>query len=95
MPSRSTHEPLPRTGSLPEADSYKQLQAREDLQRGIVPDVTGMGLREAITLLEKAGYRVNFEGHGVVAAQVPAAGDSIRTQTIALKLKEKYIHDPQ
>ncbi len=88
-------EPLPRTGSLPEADSYKQLQAREDLQRGIVPDVTGMGLREAITLLEKAGYRVNFEGHGVVAAQVPAAGDSIRTQTIALKLKEKYIHDPQ
>ena len=88
-------EPLPRTGSLPEADSYKQLQAREDLQRGVVPDVTGMGLREAITLLEKAGYRVNFEGHGVVAAQVPAAGDSIRTQTIALKLKEKYIHDPQ
>jgi cell division protein FtsI (penicillin-binding protein 3) len=88
-------EPLPRTGSLPEADSYKQLQAREDLQRGLVPDVTGMGLREAIALLEKAGYRVNFEGHGVVAAQVPAAGDSIRTQTIALKLKEKYIHDPQ
>ena len=88
-------EPLPRTGSLPEADSYKQLQAREDLQRGVVPDVTGMGLREAIALLEKAGYRVNFEGHGVVAAQVPAAGDSIRTQTIALKLKEKYIHDPQ
>lgn len=88
-------EPLPRTGSLPEADSYKQLQAREDLQRGVVPDVTGMGLREAIALLEKAGYRVNFEGHGVVAAQVPAAGDSIRIQTIALKLKEKYIHDPQ
>ena len=88
-------EPLPRTGSLPEADSYKQLQAREDLQRGVVPDVTGMGLREASALLEKAGYRVNFEGHGVVAAQVPAAGDSIRTQTIALKLKEKYIHDPQ
>ena len=88
-------EPLARTGSLPEADNYKQLQAQEDLQRGLVPDVTGMGLREAITLLEKAGYRVNFEGHGVVAAQVPAAGDTTRNHQIALKLKEKYINDSQ
>lgn len=88
-------EPIPRTGTLPEADNYKQLQASEDLQRGLVPDVKGMGLREAISLLEKAGYRVNFEGHGVVAAQVPAAGDSARNHTIALKLKEKYTHDSQ
>jgi cell division protein FtsI (penicillin-binding protein 3) len=85
--------PLPRKGSLPEADNYKMLQAGEDLQLGLVPDVTGMGLREAVVLLEKAGYRVSFEGHGIVDSQSPAAGDTARDYKIALKLKESYSHD--
>ena len=88
-------EPLAKTGKLPEADSYQQLQAHEDLQRGLVPDVRGMGLREAISLLEKADYTVDFEGHGIVDAQVPAAGDTIRKRHITLKLKEKYNHETQ
>ena len=82
--------PLPRKGSLPEADNYQSLQAGQDLQRGLVPDVKGMGLREAIALLEKAGYRVTFEGHGIVDSQTPAAGDTAHTRQIALKLKEQY-----
>ena len=86
-------EPLARTGSLPEADNYKQLQAGEDLRRGCVPDVSGMGLREALALLERAGFTVSFEGRGNVAAQTPAAGDSIRKKQITLKLKETYSHE--
>ncbi len=82
--------PLARKGSLPETENYKQLQAGEDLQRGLVPDVTGMGLREALNLLEAAGYTVSFEGHGNVAAQTPAAGDSAHSKTVTLKLKEHY-----
>ena len=54
-----------------------------------------MGLREAISLLEKADYTVDFEGHGIVDAQVPAAGDTIRKRHITLKLKEKYNHETQ
>ena len=73
-----------------EADNYQSLQAGQDLQRGLVPDVKGMGLREAIALLEKAGYRVTFEGHGIVDSQAPAAGDTAHTRQIALKLKEQY-----
>ena len=85
--------PIPRKGNLPEADNYKTLQAGQDLQRGLVPDVTGMGLREALSLLENAGYRVTFEGQGIVAAQTPAAGDTARDLQIALKLKEQYRHE--
>jgi hypothetical protein len=43
-----------------------------------------------VALLEKAGYTVTFEGHGIVAGQVPAAGDTARTGKISLTLKEKY-----
>ncbi len=84
--------PLPKSGALPAKDNYKLLQASEDLQKNLVPDVTGMGLREALNLLEKAGFRVQFEGHGLVESQVPAAGDSLTGGTITLKLKENYSH---
>ena len=83
-------EPLARTGSLPQSDDYLMLQGREDIQKGLVPNVKGLGLREAVALLEKAGYTVTFEGHGIVAGQVPAAGDTARTGKISLTLKEKY-----
>ena len=86
-------EPLPRTGALPETDDYLLLQGREDIQKGLVPNVKGLGLREAVSLLEKAGYTVNFEGHGIVAGQVPAAGDSARNHKISLTLKEQYKHE--
>ncbi|MCR5709511.1 MAG: transpeptidase family protein [Bacteroidales bacterium] len=81
-------QPLARSGRLPEADDYKLLEGREDIKKGIVPDVTGLGLREAIALLEGAGYTVAFEGGGRVAAQSPAAGDTVRNYHINLKLKE-------
>ena len=82
-------EPLARTGSLPQGDDYLMLQGREDIRKGLVPNVKGLGLREAVSLLEKAGYTVSFEGHGIVAGQVPAAGDTARTHKISLTLKEK------
>ena len=69
------------------------MQGTDDLKNGRVPDVTGMGLREALNLLEKQGWTVSFEGHGIVAGQRPAAGDSIREKQITLTLKEKYIHE--
>ena len=88
-------EPLAKTGSLPQGDDYLMLQGREDIQKGLVPNVKGLGLREAVALLEKAGYTVSFEGHGIVAGQVPAAGDSVRTDKISLTLKEQYKDETQ
>ena len=52
-----------------------------------VPDVKGLGLREAIAKLERAGYNVKFSGTGFVASQSPGAGIAARrgaTVTLAL-----------
>jgi len=36
---------------------------------GLVPEVIGMGIRDAVYLLEKAGYKVRFNGKGKVIRQ--------------------------
>lgn len=42
-----------------------------------VPNVVGMGLKDAIFLLENSGVRVRFRGYGVVRTQSVPAGTSI------------------
>ena len=83
--------PLPKKGSLPQGDNYLTLQGQEDIKNGLVPNVKGLGLREAVALLEKSGYEVTFQGHGIVDSQIPAAGDTARDLKIALTLKEQYL----
>ena len=83
-------EPLARKGAMPEKDGVKPLECREDIQNGLVPDLTGLGLRDALALLETAGYTVSFEGHGKVCGQQPAAGDTARTRQIHLKLNDSH-----
>ena len=53
-----------------------------------VPDVKGMGLKDAVYAIENNGYKCVYEGIGHVVSQIPAAGQ-IRTkgETIKLVLK--------
>ena len=44
------------------------------LQNGLVPDVRGMSLRDAIFLLENSGIRVRYNGKGRVLRQSPEHG---------------------
>ena len=44
------------------------------MQNGLVPDVRGMSLRDAIFLLENSGLRVRFSGKGRVLRQSPEHG---------------------
>lgn len=54
-----------------------------------VPDVLGLGLRDALNVLENAGYNVSFSGSGYVAGQTPLPGDECPPGTqIKLLLKE-------
>lgn len=46
----------------------------EPVAAGRVPDVLGLGVREAVVRLEEAGYNVAFDGIGYVTAQTPPAG---------------------
>jgi cell division protein FtsI/penicillin-binding protein 2 len=53
----------------------KKLQVSElSLKKGIVPDVTGMGLRDAVFLLENRGFKVSYSGIGTVIKQSPEQG---------------------
>lgn len=47
-------------------------------QSGTVPDVTGMGLRDALYLLESCGLQVNVNGAGTVLSQTIPAGSKIQ-----------------
>ncbi|NHE58031.1 penicillin-binding protein [Cyclobacterium plantarum] len=58
-----------------------------EVEAPLVPDVTGMTLRDAIYILENKGLRVEFSGKGRVASQSLHKGSSFRKdQIIKLKL---------
>jgi cell division protein FtsI (penicillin-binding protein 3) len=44
------------------------------IQKGLVPDVRGMSLRDAVYLLENSGLRVRYSGKGRVLRQSPEHG---------------------
>lgn len=48
------------------------------IEAGKMPRVVGMGLKDAIYLLESRGLRVGITGHGRVASQSVAAGTTVR-----------------
>jgi cell division protein FtsI (penicillin-binding protein 3) len=53
-----------------------------------VPDLKGMGLRDAIYAIENNGYRCSHTGTGHVTSQSPAAGTSLsKGKTISITLK--------
>lgn len=59
-----------------------------DVTGGKVPQVTGMGLRDALYLLESRGLKADFTGRGKVVSQFPKAGEDIhRGATVTLSLK--------
>jgi cell division protein FtsI (penicillin-binding protein 3) len=45
-----------------------------ELQKGLVPDVRGMSLRDAVYLLENSGLKVRYSGKGRVLRQSPEHG---------------------
>lgn len=57
------------------------------LPKGVVPAVIGMGARDAVSILESLGLRVNIQGVGRVSTQSLKAGTSYRQgNNIFLKL---------
>ena len=55
---------------------------------GPVPDVKGMGLKDAIYALENNGYKCTYEGVGHVSVQSPAAGIICSAgKTVHIRLK--------
>lgn len=53
------------------------LKNNTSVKNGLVPDVVGMGARDALYLLEEAGLRVSITGAGKVKQQSLAAGSRV------------------
>lgn len=62
------------------------LVQRKRIRKKIVPDVVGMGLRDAIYVLEKLGLEVRIEGVGKVRKQSIEPGTKIKGQEILIQL---------
>jgi cell division protein FtsI (penicillin-binding protein 3) len=63
------------------------LLQEKTLSDKVVPAVTGMGLKDALYVLENRGLRVKIEGFGKVARQSLIPGTAIRGQEITLYLR--------
>ena len=71
-----------------EADSSGLRVRPADDETAGVPDVRGMGLKDALYLLERQGWRVSFTGRGAVAVQQPAPGEPLaKGAAVRLTLK--------
>ena len=58
------------------------------VQEGLVPNVVGMGAKDAVYALEKSGLRVSVSGKGRVVSQSVSPGQrAVRGQTVAVVLR--------
>lgn len=69
-------------------DTLKNIDIRSIGEEQVMPDVKGMGLRDAIYMLESRGLTVRFSGAGVVHSQSIPAGRKIKSgESVTLTLK--------
>jgi len=68
-------------------DNGNLIVSERKMFSGIVPNVIGMGLRDAIYILENAGFIVRANGKGFVNRQSVEAGKKVvKGQVIVLEL---------
>ncbi len=71
-----------------ELDSIKYQPVELALNGSLIPDVRGMGARDAVYLLEKSGLRVNLNGSGKVVSQSFSPGQKlVKGTTITVTLR--------
>ena len=93
---------FPVSSQNPEADwieSYKKdtitLYKAKTIKVKTVPETAGMGLKDAVYLLEKSGLKVNIVGRGSVESQSIPSGNPVNIgQQITLYLKNRPADRP-
>ena len=82
----SLHYTLERPEKAYEPQSIKRTIADVEIEEGKVPNVKGMGLTDAIYLLERSGLRVTHSGSGKVKSQSIPAGREIANKDLTIHL---------
>lgn len=80
LPAEIDHSNAQIAGIYYDEKGKLQLSGK-NLNGTTVPDVTGMGLKDALFLLENAGLRVKIAGSGKVITQSIAPGNAIKKGT--------------
>ena len=70
-------------------DSLQVIKLKDlPVREGLVPNVVGMGAKDAVYLLESAGLRASLNGMGRVTSQSVSPGAKVsKGQTVSLTLK--------
>ena len=77
----------PIWGTTSHQDNQVKLTKVDNVKAGLMPDVTGMGARDAVYLLESKEVKVRIEGRGKVVSQSLPAGHQIKKgEVCSLKL---------
>ncbi len=75
-------------GKVPQMELDREVRMRSEEKNQTVPDVTGLGLKDAIFLIENSGLRCSYSGTGHVTSQSPKAGQKAADgSTITITLK--------
>ena len=76
------------SAKVPEMTTGEEPAQKTDDKTAKVPDVKGLGLKDAVYLVENSGLRCNYSGTGHVSAQSEAAGREVEAgTTVTLTLK--------
>ena len=74
--------------SVPQMSAGKDLTVPADLKDPVVPDIKGLGLKDAMYMIENSGLKCIYSGTGHVVSQVPKAGDKVaKGSTVTITLK--------
>lgn len=73
---------------VPVMGEDKEMTVRSDMKNPIVPDIIGLGLKDAIFIIENSGLKCSYSGTGHVTSQNPKAGKKVADgSTITFNLK--------
>lgn len=73
---------------VPVMGEDKEMTVRSDMKNPIVPDIMGLGLKDAIFIIENSGLKCSYSGTGHVSSQNPKAGTKVANgSTITFNLK--------
>jgi len=81
-------EQLSSNGQMPDMQANYEVAVADNTPTSEVPDLKGMGLKDAIYLIENKGLKCEYTGTGHVKTQTPAAGKTVnKGSTVSIELK--------
>lgn len=76
------------SAKVPQMKLEREIHEQADTKNPVVPDVTGLGLKDAMFIIENSGLRCRYTGTGHVTSQTPSPGaKATEGSAITLTLK--------